>query len=346
MVCAHCGADWQPGRVSVQVSGLCRCTLMLMRYVLYTPPAGGSGPRRCSDGPANDGLTIGCGAPRTPDQRRQNRRPDDCTECRVNLDTEPDTHARQRSCQANSQTTPESVTRPAGDARSATGLFQTGTPFGRRYHIIRQLGVGGMGAVYQAWDAELGVAVALKVIRPERCRDPAAARELERRFKRELLLARQVTHKNVVRIHDLGEIDGIKYITMPFVEGETSRASSRERHAARSRGACNRAADRRRSRRRARGRRRPPRPEAREHHDRTTTDRGADHGLRHRALRHGPRRGAVAASSSARSSTWRRNRRGRSRSISARTSTPSADSVRHARRAAPASATAKAPLRT
>ena len=43
--------------------------------------------------------------------------------------------------------------------------------------------------------------------------------EIERRFKRELLLARQVTHKNVVRIHDLGEIDGIKYITMPYVDG-------------------------------------------------------------------------------------------------------------------------------
>ena len=49
--------------------------------------------------------------------------------------------------------------------------------------------------------------------------DPRAAEDLERRFKRELLLARQVTHKNVVRIHDLGEIDGIKYITMPYLKG-------------------------------------------------------------------------------------------------------------------------------
>ena len=76
-----------------------------------------------------------------------------------------------------------------------------------------------MGVVYQAWDDELGVAVALKVIRPEVTADPHVAREVERRFKRELLLARQVTHKNVVRIHDLGEVDGIKYITMPYVEG-------------------------------------------------------------------------------------------------------------------------------
>jgi serine/threonine protein kinase/Flp pilus assembly protein TadD len=98
------------------------------------------------------------------------------------------------------------------------GPLRTGESFGPRYHIIRELGVGGMGAVYQAWDEELGVAVALKLVRPG-AGDPAAARELELRFKRELLLARQVTHKNVVRIHDLGEVDGIKYITMPFVEG-------------------------------------------------------------------------------------------------------------------------------
>jgi tetratricopeptide (TPR) repeat protein len=77
-----------------------------------------------------------------------------------------------------------------------------------------------MGVVYQAWDAELGVAVALKVIRPEVLQDPMHAGEVERRFKRELVLARQVTHKHVVRIHDLGELDGIKYLTMPFVEGE------------------------------------------------------------------------------------------------------------------------------
>jgi tetratricopeptide (TPR) repeat protein len=78
-----------------------------------------------------------------------------------------------------------------------------------------------MGAVYQAFDHELGVAVAIKVIRPAAQSDATAARDLEQRFKRELVLARQVTHKYVVRIHDLGEIDGIKYLTMPFVEGET-----------------------------------------------------------------------------------------------------------------------------
>src|SRR5215471_13994144 len=99
------------------------------------------------------------------------------------------------------------------------GPLEAGQTFGSRYHIIRLLGVGGMGAVYHAWDAELGVSVAIKVIRPEIMADPGTGAEVERRFKRELLLARQVTHKNVVRIHDLGEISGIKYITMSFVDG-------------------------------------------------------------------------------------------------------------------------------
>ena len=113
-----------------------------------------------------------------------------------------------------------------GTARKHEGRIDEGGPlkvgqaFGSRYHIIRMLGIGGMGAVYQAWDSELGVSVAIKVIRPEAMADPVAAAEIERRFKRELILARQVTHKNVVRIHDIGDINGIKYITMPFVDGD------------------------------------------------------------------------------------------------------------------------------
>jgi eukaryotic-like serine/threonine-protein kinase len=99
------------------------------------------------------------------------------------------------------------------------GPLSIGQVFGSRYHIIRLLGVGGMGAVYHAWDEVLQVAVAIKVIRPEVMADPVAAEDIERRFKRELLLARKVTHPNVVRIHDLGEIDGIKYITMEYVTG-------------------------------------------------------------------------------------------------------------------------------
>lgn len=98
-----------------------------------------------------------------------------------------------------------------------TGPLTVGQEFGPRYRVLKLLGIGGMAAVYQAWDQELGMAVALKVIRPDVVRGNAA--EWQRRFKQELVLARQVTHKNVIRIHDLGEVDGIKYITMPFVDG-------------------------------------------------------------------------------------------------------------------------------
>jgi serine/threonine protein kinase/tetratricopeptide (TPR) repeat protein len=112
------------------------------------------------------------------------------------------------------------ATDDVSSAAGQEGPLTVGQPFGPRYRINRVLGVGGMGAVYEAWDSELGVAVAVKVIRPEiAAADPKAAGEIERRFKRELLLARQVTHPNIIRIHDLGDIDGIKYITMPFIEG-------------------------------------------------------------------------------------------------------------------------------
>ena len=129
----------------------------------------------------------------------------------------PPTHFDEDATRlASSSTVPGSGTGAARGGES--GPLAVGDTFGR-YTIVKLLGIGGMGAVYQAWDAELDVVVALKVIRPEVRRDPAAEQELERRFKRELLLARQVTHKNVVRIHDLGEINGIKYITMSYVDG-------------------------------------------------------------------------------------------------------------------------------
>jgi len=101
---------------------------------------------------------------------------------------------------------------------SATALVQLspGTSIGSRYEIVRLLGQGGMGAVYQAHDKELERQVAIKVIRA----DMAANPEILQRFKQELILARQITHKNVIRIFDLGQADGIKFITMEYIEGE------------------------------------------------------------------------------------------------------------------------------
>ena len=95
--------------------------------------------------------------------------------------------------------------RPRSDVRSS---LSGDSPARRRRHGRRLPGLG----------PELGVARRAQGDSPRHA-IPTAGQELERRFKRELVLARQVTHPNVIRIHDLGEIDGIKYITMPFVAG-------------------------------------------------------------------------------------------------------------------------------
>jgi serine/threonine protein kinase/tetratricopeptide (TPR) repeat protein len=107
---------------------------------------------------------------------------------------------------------------PAGVAAAGDDL-EIGTVLAGRYQILKMLGRGGMGAVYKARDTELDRVVALKLIRPELAKNP----EMLRRFKQELILARQVTHKNVIRIFDLGQADGIKFITMDFVEGQDLR---------------------------------------------------------------------------------------------------------------------------
>jgi eukaryotic-like serine/threonine-protein kinase len=82
-----------------------------------------------------------------------------------------------------------------------------------------------MGAVYKARDREVDRFVALKIIRPELASRP----DILARFKQELILARQVTHKNVIRIFDLGEADGMKFITMDFVEGQDLKTILREK---------------------------------------------------------------------------------------------------------------------
>ncbi|HEX9119642.1 MAG TPA: tetratricopeptide repeat protein [Terriglobales bacterium] len=102
--------------------------------------------------------------------------------------------------------------------RTALGIASSAdhVDFGPRYRIDRLLGQGGMGAVYKAWDKELERPVALKLIRPDLAVDPA----VEQRFKQELLLASKISHTNLLRIHDLGEAAGVKFISMAFVEGK------------------------------------------------------------------------------------------------------------------------------
>jgi len=104
-------------------------------------------------------------------------------------------------------------------------VLEEGAVLAGRYQIVETLGEGGMGAVYKAKDLELDRMVALKVIRPELAKNPA----IIDRFKQELLLSHRVTHRNVIRIYDLSEGDGVKFITMEYIEGRDLRSLIREK---------------------------------------------------------------------------------------------------------------------
>jgi len=99
---------------------------------------------------------------------------------------------------------------------SLSGILEPGTDFGPRFRIEKLLGEGGMGKVYKAFDKELGRTVGLKTLQPELTKDP----NVILRFKQELLLASRISHKNILRIHDLSEWEGVKFITMAFIEGK------------------------------------------------------------------------------------------------------------------------------
>lgn len=122
---------------------------------------------------------------------------------------------------------PDAVAAPAAED-DATQTMQTlgqegltpGQVLSGRFEIGRLLGRGGMGAVYEATDRELGTRVALKILRPEIASSPRA----HARFRREITLARKVTHPNACRVFDLFQEDGLAFLTMELLEGETLHA--------------------------------------------------------------------------------------------------------------------------
>jgi len=109
-------------------------------------------------------------------------------------------------------------TAAARQLEASSGMLQPGTLFSARYEIKGLLGMGGMGVVYRAWDTKLGEVVAIKILRMDAAQSEPAALE---RFKQEIRLARKITHRNVVRTHDIGEVDGLYFITMEYVEGQS-----------------------------------------------------------------------------------------------------------------------------
>jgi serine/threonine-protein kinase len=96
------------------------------------------------------------------------------------------------------------------------GRFPPGTLLAQRYRIVSLLGRGGMGEVYRANDLLLGQTVALKFLPPAATASEAALN----RFRNEVRTARLVSHPNVCRVFDIGEAEGLTYLTMEYVDGE------------------------------------------------------------------------------------------------------------------------------
>ncbi|MBI3262129.1 MAG: serine/threonine protein kinase [Acidobacteria bacterium] len=94
--------------------------------------------------------------------------------------------------------------------------FLPGAILAGRYRVVGPLGRGGMGDVYRADDLKLGQSVALKFLTARMARD----REWLARFHNEVKIARQVSHPNVCRVHDIGEVDGEPFLSMEYVDGE------------------------------------------------------------------------------------------------------------------------------
>jgi len=130
-----------------------------------------------------------------------------CGRAIASLDTptlEPD-----RNAAAPTPARPSS--RPLG-----SGGFSPGTVLAERYRIVALLGRGGMGEVYRAEDLKLGNVVALKFLPASLQKDAAALAA----FHAEVRNARQVSHPNVCRVYDIGEVNGRHFLTMEYIDGE------------------------------------------------------------------------------------------------------------------------------
>ena len=150
-----------------------------------------------------------------------------CSSCTSSLNLVPQEMAGKNMARSQDSPTlgPSSVNSPkfgsAGYGSAAAAAVSSRIEpapipdFGPRYRVDGKLGEGGMGSVFKAYDLELDRVVALKVIRAELM----ANTEIIARFKQELLLASRISHKHILRIHDLGESGGVKFISMAYVDG-------------------------------------------------------------------------------------------------------------------------------
>ncbi|HSP06807.1 MAG TPA: serine/threonine-protein kinase, partial [Acidobacteriota bacterium] len=105
----------------------------------------------------------------------------------------------------------------AGVSQMPTTFMNVAAALEGRYQILKELGRGGMGIVFQAYDKQLNEQVAIKILSPLLSSDNDA---LER-LKREVSAARRITHPNVIRIHDISESKGLNFVSMEYFHGES-----------------------------------------------------------------------------------------------------------------------------
>jgi serine/threonine protein kinase len=156
--------------------------------------------------PVNSRFCLTCGAKTTPSNA-------DEVATIAMTDAEPRDSAQSLRSSSNGPVTPMLSTR----LRSAdTQRFPPGTLIASRYRVVARLGKGGMGEVFRADDLILGQPVALKFLPEAAANNPG----LLARFYDEVRIARQVTHPNVCRVHDIGEVQGQPYLSMAYIDGE------------------------------------------------------------------------------------------------------------------------------
>lgn len=150
-------------------------------------------------------MTVLC-----PSCKRESNGGNFCSWCAARLE------ATSAETELIGSPTSPSAPRLLSSASADEGRFLPGTVLAGRYRIAGLLGRGGMGEVYRATDLTLGQAVALKFLPEGLARDERALA----RFYNEVRTARQVTHPNVCRVYDIGQVEGVPYISMEFVDGE------------------------------------------------------------------------------------------------------------------------------
>lgn len=123
----------------------------------------------------------------------------------------PGPPSSKRPSRSSSATNPFQTSDPIGGGR-----FPPGEIVGERYRIVALLGRGGMGEVYRADDLKLSQVVAIKFLPIAFSQDPS----ILERFHSEVRVARQISHPNVCRVFDIGDADGIPFLTMEYVDGE------------------------------------------------------------------------------------------------------------------------------